>query len=128
MPVPANAAETLAAVRKSPGNRVRVAVARKDRSRLRPGMEVQVTGKTTLSPKSVLAAPDAIGTDTRGNFAWVVNKGTVRRREVRTGLLTGQGIEVVRGLEAGDIVVVSGKESLQDGAAVDSKPRDKAAR
>ena len=103
--------------------RVRVMVAPKDRALLRPGMEVHVSGRTELAPKSALAPPDAIVADSHGSFAWVVEKGRARRRTVRAGLLTGAGIEVVSGLLPGDRVVVGGKEDLRDGMPVEGKDR-----
>ena len=103
--------------------RVRVRIARKDRELLRPGMEVHVSGSTKLAQKAVMAPPNAIVTDAHGSFAWVVDAGRARRRTVRSGLLTGAGIQVVSGLRPGDQVVVSGKDDLTEGMSVAGKDR-----
>jgi membrane fusion protein (multidrug efflux system) len=103
--------------------RVRVKVAKRDSSLLRPGMEVHVSGKTKLTGGSILAPPDAIVADARGSFAWVVEGGRARRKAVRSGLLTGAGMEIVNGLRAGDEVVVGGKDELTEGSAVIGKAR-----
>jgi multidrug efflux pump subunit AcrA (membrane-fusion protein) len=53
---------------------------------------------------------------------WVIEEqdgGPVaRRRTVRTGLRTGEMVEVSGGLASGDVVVQFGQTQLQDGAPV----------
>jgi multidrug efflux system membrane fusion protein len=103
--------------------RVRVSVSRRDQDLLRPGMEVHVAGRTKLSGGSVLAPADAVVADSHGSFAWVIEGGRAKRRTVRSGLLTGAGIEILSGLRSGDEVVVGGKDSLSEGAAVTGRAR-----
>lgn len=54
------------------------------------------------------------------NYVWVVNEAdnTVQRREVSTGALTQFGISVPTGISAGDLVVISGANSLQENQEV----------
>jgi multidrug efflux system membrane fusion protein len=57
---------------------------------------------------------------------WVYDKesGTVKRRKVTTGNLTGTGsIEIVEGLATGEMIAISGVSMLREGMKV--KPVDK---
>jgi membrane fusion protein (multidrug efflux system) len=45
-------------------------------------------------------------------------KGTVAQRTVRTGVRQGANIEVVEGIEAGELIVVAAPDDLRDGAKV----------
>lgn len=88
-----------------------------------PGMSV--TGRFTLesnrsgltvSRDAVLRFPDGRVT------VWVVEdineSPLVRERQVTTGLEAGGNVEIVDGLKPGDVVVVRGNETLQDGQSV----------
>jgi multidrug efflux system membrane fusion protein len=55
----------------------------------------------------------------RGFVAYVVEQGKARRRPVELGLqVADQGVEVLKGLTAGETVVVEGANALQDNALV----------
>ena len=58
-----------------------------------------------------------------GNFIFVVEDledgvGTARRRTVRIGELSGDGLEIVEGLSDGDLLVTAGVNRLVDGRRV----------
>ncbi|MEW4564417.1 efflux RND transporter periplasmic adaptor subunit [Bremerella sp. JC770] len=69
-----------------------------------------------IVPTSALFTP----ADSPQSFVWIVDPGTnkVSRREVKTGGLTPVGITVAEGLSSGDVVVISGVNSLRDGQEV----------
>jgi len=50
-------------------------------------------------------------------YVWVVDEQTmtVKRREVKTGEMRAQGIEIVNGLVEGEWVVTAGVNTLQEG-------------
>lgn len=58
------------------------------------------------------------------SYVWVVDEAdnTVQRREVSTGALTQFGITVWTGISAGELVVISGANSLQSGQEI--RPRE----
>lgn len=58
------------------------------------------------------------------SYVWVVDEAdnTVQRREVSTGALTQFGITVQTGISAGELVVISGANSLQNGQEI--RPRE----
>lgn len=51
-------------------------------------------------------------------FAFVVDQGKARRTALKTGIDNGQRIEVLKGMRAGEQVVVSGNYELEDGMPV----------
>ena len=55
---------------------------------------------------------------------FVVEQGTARRRVVDTGYESGDGVEITRGVVAGDLVVVVGQSALKDGTVVQAEDED----
>ena len=53
-------------------------------------------------------------------FIWIVDEASkkVARREVETGQLTNQGIEIASGVEPGEWIVTAGVRSLKEGQTV----------
>jgi membrane fusion protein, multidrug efflux system len=87
-------------------------------ARLRPGMFGRFS-VVTERREDVLLAPRVALLDTDGGDAvFVVNDSTARRQQVTTGHSNGQSIEVLEGLQEGDLVVIVGQNALRDGAAV----------
>ena len=86
---------------------------------LRPGMFADV--ELTLSEKEgLLVTRDAmIRQEGTGSFyAYVVENGTAHRRSLVLGEGFGEQVEVLEGLEAGDLVVTAGRYKLHNGARV----------
>ena len=99
--------------------KVRIAIRAKD-ARIVPDMGVRVA---FLDPKPAPSAPVAAGVlvpvdAVRGDAVFVVADGKVERRPVTPGQTIGTEREIVRGLRAGERVVVAPPASLKDGAAV----------
>jgi hypothetical protein len=63
------------------------------------------------------APADAPGT-TRAAIIWVVEKETAQRREVEIGVQGPRATEVLRGLTAGEAVILSPPDHLRHGQAV----------
>jgi len=55
-----------------------------------------------------------------GEIVFVVESSTAVRREVETGLRTKGRVEIVRGVESGEVVVVQGNSNLREGVRVRS--------
>lgn len=90
-----------------------------------PGMAAEVDFR--FEPRDgrevVLVPPTAVAEDVDGRFAFVVEgieneMGAARRRAVTVGDLTADGLEVLTGLEDGDVVVTAGVDRLVDGERV----------
>ena len=91
-----------------------------------PGMTASVSweppaqlqeGRDTVPTAAVLAVPPS------QTFVWVIDRETMRvsRREVSLGQMRlGDEVEVVSGLEAGELVAAAGAYHLDDGMQVRS--------
>ena len=85
---------------------------------LRPGMYADVTLEIEKLP-NVLVIPDsALAVEGSKKLIWVVRDGTAHRVEVETGLDDGNQAEIRSGLNAGDEVVLAGKDGLAEGKPV----------
>lgn len=85
---------------------------------LRPGMFAR--GQIEVSQDQALVVPLAAMISSDGyHYVYVVNSDrTVRRQVIQTGVLQGDQIEVLAGLQAGDTIVTSGAGFLKDGDLV----------
>jgi RND family efflux transporter MFP subunit len=94
-------------------------------SDIRSGMAAEVVFRFGGDEGSdrLLVPAVAVGEDRNGTFVFVVepqdeSRGVVRRRAVEVGELTGDGIEVLDGLEEGETIVTAGVRRLSDGEEV----------
>jgi membrane fusion protein (multidrug efflux system) len=104
---------------------VRALVPNPDRLLL-PGMFAKVD--TLLAAREdVLTLPrQAIAFNTYGDSVFVIEQGggedadelIVQRRQIKTGAVRGQEIEILEGLEVGERVVLAGQVKLRNGASV----------
>ncbi|AYH42987.1 efflux RND transporter periplasmic adaptor subunit [Azoarcus sp. DN11] len=90
-----------------------------DGLRLRPGMFARV--RLILQERAnVAVVPEEALVPAPGDvqFVYRVVDGKAQRVEVKTGARRGTRVEIVRGVQAGDLVVTAGQLKLRDGAAV----------
>jgi RND family efflux transporter MFP subunit len=88
------------------------------RELLKPGMEVDVSARTTLARRVLLAPSDAVVESEGKAFVRLVTQDIIRRRQVTPGRSNYQETEITAGLSEGDLVVVAGGEDLDDGRRV----------
>jgi RND family efflux transporter MFP subunit len=92
--------------------------------RILPDMGVKVsflgeeTRETETGRARLLIPRDAMRRDGTRDIVFVLQDGRVERRAVRLGAVSGNDVEVVSGLSAGERVVVEGPEDLADGQTV----------
>ena len=90
---------------------------------IRSGMAAEVTFRVQSAAGEIIIVPGvAVGEDDRGRFVYVVERGdggsaVVRRRSVEVGRLV-EGIEIVNGLEPGELIVTAGVRRLSEGMVV----------
>jgi RND family efflux transporter MFP subunit len=84
---------------------------------LKPGMFAQVSIPVDVRSSTVLLPRSAImeGEDSNDRYVFVANSGRSRKVPVEFGLTEGNLVEIVRGLNAGDQVVIAGQQNLSDG-------------
>ena len=88
---------------------VTIALARSD-PRFRPGMIARATIFSDIIPNALLLPVEAVRTDDRGPYAVIVSAlGSTSVRRLKTGRSTPQWIEILGGLDAGDVVRISGE-------------------
>jgi RND family efflux transporter MFP subunit len=106
---------------------VKVAILGADKS-LRSGMSVVVEfNKDILSEKNKIFIPlNVILKDANINYVFIVEKdgegvGVVKKIEVKTGMVTNKGLEILEGLSEGDELITAGMTKLEDGQQVKLK-------
>ena len=93
---------------------------------LRVGGRAYAWIEANVSPNTVLLPLGALLPRDGTFYAFVVNQadGTVERREVEQGIEGVNGIEILSGIQAGELVVTEGINRLVDGTPVDIVGRE----
>lgn len=93
------------------------AIVPNEHDELRPGMYVTVVME--IDTTSSLVVPEqALVAEGDRRFVYVVHAGTASRRDVAIGRRRPGEIEILRGLQSGERVVIEGLPRLRDGAQV----------
>ncbi|MFW5728022.1 MAG: efflux RND transporter periplasmic adaptor subunit [bacterium] len=88
---------------------------------VRAGMTAEVTIEPGGLPDALLVPAGAIVSNPEGNYVYRVENGVARRREIEIGERLGDRANVLSGIEAGDLVVVSALSSIEDGAPIQAE-------
>ena len=97
---------------------VEVALTGAATSLVRPGFLARVVFSLEARQDALLIPASALLGGSGGRSVFVVERDTVRRRAVQTGLTTQGRVEILAGLDRGERVVIAGHNTLRDGAAV----------
>jgi RND family efflux transporter MFP subunit len=89
---------------------------------LRPGMTARVDLELVTRANVVAVPVEAVLEQEGEKRVYVVAEGTARARRVETGISDGVRVEIRRGLNAGELVVVAGQHTLRDGTPVLTPP------
>ena len=110
---------------------VTVRLDRSDR-RILPGMAAEVRFQFGVgSPQDRFIVPThAVAQDRRGTYVYVLEDqgngmGAVRRRSVQIGEVVREGIEILDGLQDGELIVTAGVSKIQDGETVRVREEDR---
>lgn len=85
---------------------------------VRPGSFVTVDIVRETRPESLLLPRDAVVRELQASHVFVARDGVAEKRAVTLGIEDGPWVEVVAGVEAGELVVVAGQGGLKDGAGI----------
>lgn len=93
---------------------------------IRSGMAANVAFEFGNSDKKlhIMAPLHAVGEDRDGRFVFLLvpgesgKKGIVRRQRVKIGEMRSDGLEILEGVEAGDLIVTAGLKRVKDGMEV----------
>jgi len=89
---------------------------------LRPGMFVRTRLILEERPNALTVPEEALMPAGTEQFVYKVVDNKATRVKVRTGLRRGSQVEVVEGLQAGDVIVTAGQIKLREGAVVRTGP------
>lgn len=97
----------------------KVTIAVRDESQqLKPGMFGRVRIVYDTRDNALMIPKEAVMNEDGSSSVYVLNDKLVFRRDIQTGYVNGNSIEVLNGLNDGDSVVTIGQSSLQDSALV----------
>ena len=86
--------------------------------RLLPGAFADVSVAVREVSDALTVPSIAVVPELGGKKLWVLENGAAQPRQVETGIRTGDRVEVTRGLQAGEAVIISGIQILRPGLAV----------
>ena len=95
---------------------VRAAIANRD-GRLKPGMLMTVSLQRAQAP-ALLIPEEGIVPEGERKFVFAVRNDKAVQLEVHTGRRLPGEVEIIKGLDEGDVVVVEGTQKLRDGLPV----------
>lgn len=85
---------------------------------LRPGFDVDVRIITGSKEGVIVAPKSAVFQEGTDSFVYVVDKGVARSRPVQLGIETAESVEVLSGLNEGDVIVRNPRGEVKDGTRV----------
>jgi membrane fusion protein, multidrug efflux system len=83
---------------------------------LRPGMFIEARLATSRRDTAVVVPEDAIQPLRTANVVWAVAGGKASRRVVQLGVRSEGKVEIISGVQAGELVVVGGLDRMFEGA------------
>lgn len=92
-------------------------------TRLTSGTPVRVSIVAEEHPKALLVPSAAVVREDGETFVMVAGADNIaHKKPVTVGLVSGEDTEIIKGLSAGDNVIVKGQSGLPDGAAITVEP------
>lgn len=85
---------------------------------LKPGRFVKVRITVNDGEKGIIVPESAVEKSGNENMVYIVSDGMAIRRLVTTGMRKDGNIEIITGVNEGDLVITKGKEGVSDGRAV----------
>jgi membrane fusion protein, multidrug efflux system len=90
---------------------------------LKPGMFIEARLATATRANATVVPEDAVQPLRTANVVWAVADGKASRRVVQLGARSQGLVEVLSGVEAGELVVVGGLERMAEGMPLAAQPR-----
>ncbi|WP_434511252.1 efflux RND transporter periplasmic adaptor subunit [Desulfitobacterium sp. AusDCA] len=86
--------------------------------KIKPGMFAKVDMPTQSRSNVLAVKSEAVVTKNEKTMVYVVENGTAAEKEVTTGLDTGALVEITKGLNPGDSVIIKGQTLVDQGSKV----------
>lgn len=93
---------------------------------LKPGMFIEARLATATRANATVVPEDAVQPLRTANVVWAVADGKASRRVVQLGARSQGVVEILSGVEAGELVVVGGLERMAEGMPLAAQPRSRA--
>ncbi|MCG8606308.1 efflux RND transporter periplasmic adaptor subunit, partial [bacterium] len=87
-------------------------------NKLKPGMFASVYITTETHTNTLIMAKKALILESDLDQVYVFREGTARKASLKLGFTSGDDVEVLEGLEEGDLVVTAGQEGLREGLPI----------
>ncbi|MFW5715102.1 MAG: efflux RND transporter periplasmic adaptor subunit [bacterium] len=87
---------------------------------VKSGMSAEATILPTVEAEHLIIPSSALARRNGEDVVFVAEEGKARVQPIQTGRRIGNRVEVLEGLQAGDLLIISGITSLSDGDAVSS--------
>ena len=91
-----------------------IAIANPDQN-LYIGLEATADVHTASGTDVLLVPIEAVNMDKKGSFVYVLEKGVVKRRNVKTGISSDTQQEIVSGLKKGDLILSGSTGDVKEG-------------
>jgi membrane fusion protein, multidrug efflux system len=95
-----------------------ISFANTDAAKLKAGMLADVAFATGQGVKSLAIPVSALVGSAQQATVFVVKENKVEQRNIKTGIVTTDKVQVTAGLQAGEQVVISGQLNLENGTAI----------
>lgn len=89
---------------------------------LKGGMFARVTIVVGVHPRAIQIPIDAVTRLEDNQYVYVVRDGIARQVPVELGIRSGNRVEITKGLAGDEQVILSGKDLVSDGTAVEAHP------
>ena len=97
---------------------VEITINQKNKAQLKAGMYVTSYFDTQSEKQGILIPRSAISGSVKNANVYVVKSGIVARRDVVVGAMIEKNVEILKGLQAGDSIVVAGLINVAEGTKV----------
>lgn len=92
--------------------------------RLRPGMFARVFVETETRENTLVIPKTALSLESIGDTVYVADGDTASRRNVELGFRQGDLVEVLAGVDEGELIIVVGQDGLSDGTPINVLGRE----
>lgn len=90
----------------------------RQQSGLIPGMAVKVRFESEAPESRIVIPASAVQIDSQGNYIWLSDSCTVKKRRIIPGGYSGKGVIIAKGLTGGEKVIVEGYQKVSSGMKI----------
>ena len=88
----------------------------------KPGAFADIEIPLSVEEKAIIIPNEAIVPDIRGLRVFLLKQGKAKPKPIEAGMRTASSLEIIKGLNIGDTVLVAGASLMKAGSRVKAKP------